>query len=116
MLFKMDLEVKIKEEPICYEETSNTPCDNYKIMSEEMHLKEEPKSELAVPKETQPSSDIKNEISVDEHTVGQLVASFKEEDEPDYLQLDDHVLMYSICFPYSEFILTFENLILGSSG
>ncbi|XP_068085463.1 uncharacterized protein [Anabrus simplex] len=75
----MDMEVKIKEEPICFEETSNTSCDNYKIISEEMCLKEEPKSELAVPRETQPSSDIKNEITVDEHTVGQLVACFKEE-------------------------------------
>ncbi|XP_068085442.1 uncharacterized protein [Anabrus simplex] len=76
----MDLEVKIKEEPICLEETSNTSCDNYKLISEEMHLKEEPKSELAVPRETQPSSNIKNEVTVDEHTVGQLVACFKEED------------------------------------
>ncbi|XP_068085580.1 zinc finger protein 480-like [Anabrus simplex] len=77
----MDLEVKIKEETICFGETSNTSCDNYKIISEEMHLREEPKSALAVPRETQPSSDIKNEISVDEHTVGQLVACFKEEDK-----------------------------------
>ncbi|XP_068085536.1 uncharacterized protein [Anabrus simplex] len=76
----MDLEVKVKEEPICFEETSNTSCDNHKIISEEVHLKEEPKSELAVPRETQPSSDIKNEITVDEHTVGQLVACVKEED------------------------------------
>ncbi|XP_067010671.2 uncharacterized protein [Anabrus simplex] len=76
----MDLEVKIKEEPICSEETSNTSCDNYKIIFEEVHLKEEPKSQLAVPGETQPSSNIKNEITVDEHTVGQLVACFKEED------------------------------------
>ncbi|XP_068085455.1 uncharacterized protein [Anabrus simplex] len=81
MLFKMDFEVKIKEEPICFEETSNTSCDNYNFISEEMHLKGEPKSELAVPRETQPSSNIKNEISVDEHTVGQLVACFKEEDK-----------------------------------
>ncbi|XP_068085583.1 uncharacterized protein [Anabrus simplex] len=71
----------IKEEPICFEETSNTSCDNYKIISEEMHLKEEPKSELAVPRETQPSSDIKNEITVDEHKVDQLVTCFKEEDK-----------------------------------
>ncbi|XP_068085554.1 gastrula zinc finger protein XlCGF7.1-like [Anabrus simplex] len=77
----MDLEVKIKEEPLSFEETSNTSCDNYKIISEEMHLKEEPKSELAVPRETQPSSDIKNEITVDEHTVNQLVACVKEEDK-----------------------------------
>ncbi|XP_068085443.1 uncharacterized protein [Anabrus simplex] len=77
----MDLEVKIKEEPICFEETPNTSCDNYKIISEEMHLKEEPKSELAVPRETQPSSNVKNEITVDEHTVGQLVACVKEEDK-----------------------------------
>ncbi|XP_068085461.1 uncharacterized protein [Anabrus simplex] len=77
----MDLEIKVKEEPIFFEETSITSCDNYKIISEEMHLKEEPKSELAVPRETQPSSDIKNEVTVDEHTVGQLVACFKEEDK-----------------------------------
>ncbi|XP_068085585.1 uncharacterized protein [Anabrus simplex] len=77
----MDLEVKVKEEPICFEETSNTSCDNYKIISQEMHLKEEPKSDLAVPRETQPSSDVKNEISVDEHPVRQLVACFKEEDK-----------------------------------
>ncbi|XP_067010648.2 uncharacterized protein [Anabrus simplex] len=76
----MDIEVKIKEEPICFEETSNTSCDIYKIISEEMQLKEQPKSELAVPRETQPTSNIKNEISVDDHAVGQLVACFKEED------------------------------------
>ncbi|XP_068085445.1 uncharacterized protein [Anabrus simplex] len=81
MPFKMDMEIKIKEEPICFEETSNTSCDNYKIISEEMRLKEEPKSEMAVPRETQPSSDIKNELSVDEHTVDQLVTCFKEEDK-----------------------------------
>ncbi|XP_068085467.1 uncharacterized protein [Anabrus simplex] len=80
-LFKMDLEVKIKEEPACFEETSNTSCDNYKIISGEMHLKEEPRSELAVPRETQPSSNVKNEITVDEHPVGQLVACVKEEDK-----------------------------------
>ncbi|XP_067010803.1 uncharacterized protein [Anabrus simplex] len=77
----MDLEVNIKEEPVCTEETSTTLCDNYKIIPEEVHLKEEPKLEVAVPRETQPSCDIKNEISVDEHTVDQLVACFKEEDK-----------------------------------
>ncbi|XP_068085440.1 zinc finger protein 436-like [Anabrus simplex] len=77
----MDLEVEIKEEPIYFDETSNTSCDNYKIISEEMLLKEEPKSELAVQRETQPSCDIKNDISVDEHTVDQLVTCFKGEDK-----------------------------------
>ncbi|XP_067013289.2 zinc finger protein 22 [Anabrus simplex] len=81
MLFKMDLEVSIKEEPICFEETLNTSCDNYKIMSEEVHLKADPKSELAEPRETQPSTDIKDEICIDEGPVGQLVACFKEEDK-----------------------------------
>ncbi|XP_068086124.1 uncharacterized protein [Anabrus simplex] len=81
----MDFEVKIKEEPVSFEETSNSSCDNYNIISEEMHLKEEPKSELAEARETQvntfePSTNIKDEICVDEHTVGQLVACFKEED------------------------------------
>ncbi|XP_068085477.1 uncharacterized protein [Anabrus simplex] len=77
----MDLEVKIKEEPICLEETSNTSCDNYKIIFEEMHLKEEPKSELAVAGETQPTINIKNEVTVDEPPERQLVACFKEEDK-----------------------------------
>ncbi|XP_068086195.1 uncharacterized protein [Anabrus simplex] len=48
-----------------------------------MHLKEEPKLELAEPREKQPSTNIKDEICVDEHTVGQLVACFKEEDRSD---------------------------------
>ncbi|XP_068086123.1 zinc finger protein 782-like [Anabrus simplex] len=82
----MDLEVKIKEEPVCFEETSNTSFDSYKITAEEMHLKEEPKSELAEPRGTQvnafeASTDIKDEICVEEDTVGQLVTCFKEEDE-----------------------------------
>ncbi|XP_067004352.2 zinc finger protein 239-like [Anabrus simplex] len=77
----MDLNVKIKEEPICCEETSNASCDNYKVTSEEMHLKEEPKSELGEPRETQLTTGIKDEICVDEHIVCPLVASFKEEDK-----------------------------------
>ncbi|XP_068086085.1 uncharacterized protein [Anabrus simplex] len=77
----MDLDVKIKEEPVCFEETSTNSCDNYKITSEEIHFKEEPRLELAKPSETQPSMDIKDEICVDEGTVGQLVACFKEEDK-----------------------------------
>ncbi|XP_068086252.1 uncharacterized protein [Anabrus simplex] len=77
----MESEVMIKQEPICFKETSNTSCDNYKIISEEMHLKEEPKSELAEPRETQPSTDIKDEICIDEQTVGQSVDGFKEDDK-----------------------------------
>ncbi|XP_068083982.1 zinc finger protein 792 [Anabrus simplex] len=108
----MDLEVKIKEEPIFFQETSNTSCcemdqkigikeepvwfegtasasfDNYKITSDGMDFKGEPKSELAEPRETQPSTDIKDEISVDEHTIGQSVECFKEEDN-----LENHGLL-----------------------
>ncbi|XP_067013561.2 uncharacterized protein [Anabrus simplex] len=99
----MDLDVKTKEEPICCEESSNTSCikmdqtveikeepvwfesaasisfDNCKITSEEIHFKEELNSELAEPSEAQPSTDIKDEICVDEHPVGQLVVCFKED-------------------------------------
>ncbi|XP_068086126.1 uncharacterized protein [Anabrus simplex] len=93
----MDFEVKIKEEPVSFEETSNSSCDNYNIISEEMHLKEEPKSELAEARETQvntfePSTNIKDEICVDEHTVGQLVACFKEEDSLKYVKHKQAVL------------------------
>ncbi|XP_067013308.2 uncharacterized protein [Anabrus simplex] len=82
----MEQKVEIKEEPVWLEGTVGTSLENYKITSEEMHLKEEPKSELAEPRETQvnafeASTDIKDEICVDEHTVGQLVTCFKEEDK-----------------------------------
>ncbi|XP_068086253.1 zinc finger protein 771-like [Anabrus simplex] len=83
----MDQKIEIKKEPVWLEDTAGAYFDNYKITSEEMHLKEEPKSELAEPGETQASIDIKDEICMDEHAVGQLVACFKEEDKHEIVAL-----------------------------
>ncbi|XP_067013202.2 uncharacterized protein [Anabrus simplex] len=103
----MDLKIEIKEEPVWLEGTASTSFDNYKLTSDEMHLKEETKSELpepgqtqdnyeltsdkmqlekgtssefAEPGQTQPCANIKDEICIDEPAVGQLVACLKEED------------------------------------
>ncbi|XP_067013309.2 uncharacterized protein [Anabrus simplex] len=76
----MDQKIEIKGEPVWLDSTASASFDNHKLTSEEMHLKEKPKSELAEPSESQPDTDIKDEICVDEHTVGQLITSFKEED------------------------------------
>ncbi|XP_068086251.1 uncharacterized protein [Anabrus simplex] len=73
----MDLEVKIKEEPICFEETSNTLCCE---MGKEIEIKEEPVWLEGTASTSFPPTDIKNEICVDEQTDGQLVGCFKEED------------------------------------
>ncbi|XP_068082878.1 uncharacterized protein [Anabrus simplex] len=62
--------------------------DNYELTSDEMHLKEGTKPVLAEPGQTQPSTDFKEEISIDEPTVGQLVACLKEEDKLPVLTSD----------------------------
>ncbi|XP_068084073.1 uncharacterized protein [Anabrus simplex] len=82
----MDHKVEVKEEPVWLEETASTSFDNYEPASDEMHLKEETKSELAEPGQTQvntfePFTDVKDEICIDEHTVCQLIPSLKEEDK-----------------------------------
>ncbi|XP_067013224.2 uncharacterized protein [Anabrus simplex] len=74
----MDLEVKIKEEPICFEETSNTLCCE---MGKKIEIKEEPVRLEGTESTSFPSTDVKDEICVDEQTVRQLVACFKEEDK-----------------------------------
>ncbi|XP_067013550.1 uncharacterized protein [Anabrus simplex] len=73
----MDLD-KIKEEPVCFEETSNKSCCE---MDQKIEIKEEPLWHEGMASTSLRSTNIKNEICVDEHTVGQLVASFKEEDK-----------------------------------
>ncbi|XP_067004895.2 zinc finger protein 391 isoform X1 [Anabrus simplex] len=82
---KMEQKVEIKEEPVWLEEeTASTSFDNYELISREMHLKEETKSKFAEPGQTQstfePFANAKDEICIDEHTAGQLVPCFKEED------------------------------------
>ncbi|XP_068086102.1 uncharacterized protein [Anabrus simplex] len=74
----MDSEVKIKEELIGFEETSNTSCCE---MGKKIEIKEEPVRLEGTASTSFPSTDIKDEICVDEQTVGQLVACFKEEDK-----------------------------------
>ncbi|XP_067000106.2 oocyte zinc finger protein XlCOF6.1 [Anabrus simplex] len=76
----MDHKIGIKDEPVWFEGTAGSSFDNYELTTEETPLKEETKSELAEPGQTQPCAGIKDEICVDEHTVGQLVPCFKEED------------------------------------
>ncbi|XP_067013074.2 gastrula zinc finger protein XlCGF7.1 [Anabrus simplex] len=76
----MDQKIEMKEEPVWLEGTVSTSFDSYKLTTVEKHLKEETKSELAEPGQTQPPTHVKDEICVDEHTVGQLVACLKEED------------------------------------
>ncbi|XP_067004913.2 uncharacterized protein [Anabrus simplex] len=107
LLCEMDQKIEIKEEPVWLEGTASTSFDNYvltldevhlkeetkselpepgqtqdnyELASEEMHFKEETKSDLAEPEQTQPATDIKDEICVVDHTVGQLVACLKKED------------------------------------
>ncbi|XP_068083067.1 uncharacterized protein [Anabrus simplex] len=104
----MDQKLEVKVEPIWLEGIASTSFDNYVLTSDEMHFKEEirselaeaeqaqdnyvlasdemcfkegNRSELAEPGQTQHPTDIKNEICVDEHTVGKLVACLKEEDK-----------------------------------
>ncbi|XP_068086122.1 uncharacterized protein [Anabrus simplex] len=74
----MDLDVKIKDEPICFVETSNNSCCE---MDQKIEIKEEPVWSEGTTSTSFPSTDIKDEICVDEHTVGQLVACFKEEEK-----------------------------------
>ncbi|XP_067013089.2 uncharacterized protein [Anabrus simplex] len=74
----MELEVKIKEEPICFEETSNSSCCE---KGKKIDVKEEPVQLEGIASTSFPSTNIKDEICVDEHSVGQLVACFKEEDK-----------------------------------
>ncbi|XP_068086250.1 uncharacterized protein [Anabrus simplex] len=74
----MDLVGKIKEEPICFEETSNTSCCE---MGKEIEIKEEPVWLEGTASTSFPSTDIKDEICVDKQTVGHLVTCFKEEDK-----------------------------------
>ncbi|XP_068084094.1 gastrula zinc finger protein XlCGF17.1-like [Anabrus simplex] len=75
----MDQEIEVKEEPVWLEGTS---FDNCVLTLDEMHLKEETKSELPDPGQTQPTTDVKEEISVDEPTVGEVVVCVKEEKVP----------------------------------
>ncbi|XP_068084089.1 uncharacterized protein [Anabrus simplex] len=77
----MDQKVEIKVETVWLEERA----DNYELLSEETHLKEETKSELAEPGQTQVKTfelfaDVKDEIFKEEHTGGQLHASSKDGD------------------------------------
>ncbi|XP_066998561.2 zinc finger protein OZF [Anabrus simplex] len=76
----MDHKIEIKDELVWFEGTAGSSFENYELTTEETHLKEETKSELAEPGQTQPFAGVKDEICVDEHTVGQLVPRFKEED------------------------------------
>ncbi|XP_068086498.1 uncharacterized protein [Anabrus simplex] len=106
MPYKMDLEGHIKGEPVWLEGTENyqlvsemtnlkeefkseemelggtqvnTVEENYKLVSEMIHLKEELKSELTELRQTQLSAEVKDEIIIEEHPVGQPVQCFKEE-------------------------------------
>ncbi|XP_068086355.1 uncharacterized protein [Anabrus simplex] len=106
MPYKMDLEGHIKGEPVWLEGTENyelvsemtnlkeefkseemelggtqvnTVEENYKLVSEMIHLKEELKPELTELRQTQLSAEVKDEIVIEEHPVGQPVQCIKEE-------------------------------------
>ncbi|XP_068084084.1 uncharacterized protein [Anabrus simplex] len=82
----MDLEIKIKEEPAWLEGTGNASLENIEHVGllEMITLKNEAKSEITEPGPTQDNSfehseDIKKEVFIEQHTVGQLVPYIKEE-------------------------------------
>ncbi|XP_068083018.1 uncharacterized protein [Anabrus simplex] len=64
----MDLEVKIKDEPICFEETLNTSFENFELVPEIVLLKQETKSEL-----TDPGPTPKNAMEVNFELVPEIV-------------------------------------------
>ncbi|XP_068084003.1 uncharacterized protein [Anabrus simplex] len=80
----MDLEIKIKEEPAWLEGTGNASLENIEHVTQIITLKKEAKSELTEPGPTEncsfePSEDTKEEIFIEQHTVGQLMPYIKEE-------------------------------------
>ncbi|XP_068083034.1 zinc finger protein 271 isoform X1 [Anabrus simplex] len=82
--FKMDMKIKIKDEPVYIEETASTSYEEDHLLSGMTHLKEECKSELAEPGPTQenivePAANIKDEVITEDHTVDELISYFKEE-------------------------------------
>ncbi|XP_068086984.1 uncharacterized protein PF3D7_1120000 [Anabrus simplex] len=77
----MDLKVEIKEEPICLEEK-----ENFELVSEIRPVKEETKSELTEAWSRQenafePCADNKEEISLGQDSVDELVPRVKEENK-----------------------------------
>ncbi|XP_068086429.1 uncharacterized protein [Anabrus simplex] len=97
----MDLKVCVKSEPVDLEETENYELipeithlkeefkselmelegaqENYELVPEITHLKEEFKSEMAELGQTQPFAEVKNEIIIEEHTNIQMVSCFEED-------------------------------------
>ncbi|XP_067000115.2 uncharacterized protein [Anabrus simplex] len=75
----MDLEIEIKEEPVWREGTASTSFDSYELSLDEMYVKEEIKSELAEPGQTQHAADIKDEGIPEEQIIAQLLPCIKEE-------------------------------------
>ncbi|XP_068086449.1 uncharacterized protein [Anabrus simplex] len=80
----MAQEVKIKEEPVWLEGTTNASLENIRHISDVIALKKEAKSELTEPEPTQenslePSNDIKEKIFIEQHTICQLIPYMKEE-------------------------------------
>ncbi|XP_068085652.1 zinc finger protein 570-like [Anabrus simplex] len=83
--------LKSMEEPVFVKCEPAWPADTEKPSNFEenavqtsyvrVKIKEDPHAAIAELSLQEPSSDIKKEISVDEHAVGQLVACFKEEDK-----------------------------------
>ncbi|XP_068086264.1 zinc finger protein 32-like [Anabrus simplex] len=79
----MDQEAEIKEEPVWLEDTENASLESFEFLSEMMPLKQETKLEITEPVLTQEkafelSSDIKNEIFIEQETVDPLVPYLKE--------------------------------------
>ncbi|XP_068086127.1 uncharacterized protein [Anabrus simplex] len=82
----MDLEVKIKQEPILLEGTATSSLENVELLSEVKSLKQEIKSELTETGSTQGNAfespaGIKEEIFIQQHPVQQLVPFIKEENK-----------------------------------
>ncbi|XP_068083004.1 zinc finger protein 382 isoform X3 [Anabrus simplex] len=84
----MEEAVFVKCEPAWPLDTEEEPSnfDSDELLSQKIHLKEEIKSELAEPGQVQvntlePFADVKDEISVEDHTDGQLEPCFKEDNK-----------------------------------
>ncbi|XP_068083978.1 probable inactive protein kinase DDB_G0270444 [Anabrus simplex] len=83
---KTHLKEEIKSELV---EPGQTQVDTFEDGDEhesgKTPFKEEIKSELSEPERTQPFRDIKDELFVEEHALGELVPCFKEEKSPAFL-------------------------------